>query len=268
VLFMFQPGEEGYHGGRHMLDDGLLEAAGEPPTGAFALHISPIFAGGTVNLRPGPQVASSDVLRITVAGRGGHASMPHSANDPIPVACEIVAALQAVSRRTSVFDPAVLTVGQLHAGTAYNVIPETAYLEGTLRTLSVPTRARLHGHIRRIAEGIARAHGLRAEVDIEVGYPVTVNDGPFPDLAHDAAAELLGEAAVPPMADPLMGAEDFSYVLARVPGAMAFLGACPPGVEPDRAAPNHSNRAVIDESAMATGVATYAAVALRHLAAG
>jgi amidohydrolase len=269
VLFMFQPGEEGYHGARYMLEEGLLEAAGEPPSGAFALHISPMFAAGSINLRGGAQLASSDVLRITVTGRGGHASMPHGANDPIPVACEIVTALQTVvTRRTSVFEPVVVTIAHVSAGTTSNIIPETAFLEGTLRTLSGPVRAEMHAHIRRVAENIAAAHEMSAEVDIEIGYPVTVNDGPFAGFAQEVAAELLGDADSLVMDDPIMGAEDFSYVLERVPGAMAFLGACPPGVEPERAAPNHSNRVIFDEESMVNGIATYAAVALRHLAKG
>jgi hippurate hydrolase len=267
VLFMFQPGEEGYHGARYMLEEGLIEATGEPPSGAFALHITSLFASGTINLRGGPQLASNDVLRITVTGRGGHASMPHRANDPIPAACEIVTALQTmVTRRTSVFEPVVVTIAHIRAGTTSNVIPETAFLEGTVRTLSGEVRAEVHDHVRRVATGIAAAHSLTAEVDIEAGYPVTVNDGAFAGFAHEVAAELLGDAAVVRMADPIMGAEDFSYVLERVPGAMAFLGACPPGLDPAEAAPNHSNRVVFDEPAMATGIATYAAVALRHLA--
>jgi amidohydrolase len=267
VLFMFQPGEEGYHGARHMLDEGLLEAAGERPDAAFALHIAPIFRSGTVNLREGPQLASSDVLRVTVTGRAGHASMPHSANDPIPVACEIVTALQTmITRRTNVFDPAVLTISQIRSGSAYNVIPESAYLEGTLRALSGSGRGELHRHIRRVAEGIAQAHEMSAAVEIELGYPTMVNDGPYAEVVHDVAARLLGERQVQAMAQPLMAAEDFSYVLERVPGAMAFLGACPPGSDPEKAAPNHSNRAIFEESAMITGIGVYAAVALKHLA--
>jgi hippurate hydrolase len=268
VLFMFQPGEESYYGARYMLEEGLLEAAGEPPSGAFALHITSMFASGTVNLRGGPQLASANSMRITVTGRGGHASMPHRANDPIPAACEIVTALQTmVTRRTSVFEPVVVTIAHISAGTTTNVIPETALLEGTVRTLSGEVRAEVHDRIRQVTAGIAAAHGLTAEVDIEGGYPVTVNDEKFAEFAHEVAAELLGDGAVAEMANPIMGAEDFSYVLERVPGAMAFLGACPPGLDPAEATPNHSNRVVFDEPAMATGIATYAAVALRHLAA-
>src|SRR5262249_19165018 len=156
-----QPGEEGCYGARHMIEEGLLEAAGEPPSGAFALHITSLFASGTVNLRSGPQLASSDVLRITVTGRGGHASMPHRGNDPIPVACEMVTALQImVTRRTSVFEPVVVTIAHIRAGTTTNIIPETAFLEGTMRTLSGQVRAEVHDHVRRVAAGIAAAHGM------------------------------------------------------------------------------------------------------------
>src|SRR5262249_50087736 len=163
----------------------------------------------------------------------GHASMPYRANDPIPVACEIVTALQTmVTRRVSVFEPVVVTIAHILAGTTTNIIPETAFLEGTVRTLSGEVRAEAHDHVRRAAPGSAARPGMTAEGDIEVGYPVTVNDGPFAGFVHDVAAELLGDGAVTEMANPIMGAEDFSYVLERVPGAMAFLGACPPGTDP------------------------------------
>ena len=267
VLFMFQPGEEGWHGAKYMLEEGLLDAAGEPPSGAFALHVTTMFESGTVNLRGGPQMASSDVLQITITGRGGHASAPHAANDPIPVACEIVSALNTmVTRRVSVFEPAVVTIAHIKAGTTSNIIPETAYLEGTVRALSASVRAEVHENIRRVATNVAAAHQMSAEVDIQIGYPVTVNDATYAGFAGDVAAQLLGEGAVVPMNDPVMGAEDFSYVLERVPGALAFLGACPPTLDPDTAPANHSNRVVFDESAMVNGVATYAAVALQHLA--
>ncbi|HSV67537.1 MAG TPA: M20 family metallopeptidase [Mycobacteriales bacterium] len=266
VLLMFQPGEEGYHGARHMLAEGLLEAAGGPVTAAFALHITTQHASGTVNVRGGPQLAAADVLRLTLTGRGGHASQPYSANDPIPVACEIVTALQTmVTRRVSVLDPAVVTIAQVRAGTTNNIIPETAYLEGTVRTLSDQTRAEVHGHIRRLAEGIAAAHEMTVKVDIEVGYPVTRNDPAFAAAVRAIAAEVLGDGAVTEPTAPVMGAEDFSYVLARVPGAIAFLGGCPPDLIPGVAPPNHSNRVVFDDDAMVAGVATYAAVALHHL---
>ncbi|MGB7795841.1 MAG: M20 family metallopeptidase [Pseudonocardiaceae bacterium] len=265
VLLMFQPGEEGFHGARHMLDDGLLEVAGSPER-ALALHITSTLDSGVVQTRPGAIMASSDVLRVTVTGRGGHASAPQNAVDPVPAAAAMVGALQTMITRTlSVFDPAVLTVTRISAGTSSNIIPETAELEGTIRALSEHTRLRLHGEVRRVCEHVAAAHGGAATVTIEHGYPVTVNDDEVTPQLIDLAREVLGERHAEPMPDPLMGAEDFSYVLAKVPGAMAFLGACPSGHDPDTVPANHSNRAVFDESAMAHGVALYAGFALEAL---
>lgn len=263
VVLMFQPGEEGYHGARVMLDEGLLEVTGATPERALALHITSTLDTGLVTCRPGPIMASSDVLNVTVTGRGGHAAMPHNACDPIPAAAAMVGALQTmVTRRVGVFDPAVLTIAQITAGTTSNIIPETAHLVGTMRALSEETRTMLHTEIRRVCEHVAAAHGCTAEVNIDVGYPVTVNDDEVGPRVVELARAALGAELTEPMEHPLMGAEDFSYVLQRVPGAMAFLGACPPGVDPDDAAPNHSNRVVFDEDAMANGVAMYAAFAL------
>ncbi len=267
VIFMFQPGEEGFHGARYMLEEGLLGTVADAPvSGAFALHISSTFASGTVHTRGGPLLASEDRIEITVSGRGGHASAPHHANDPIPAACEIVQALQTmVTRRVDVFDPAVVTIASFSAGTTHNVIPPTATLRGTMRTLSASTRTAVRDRVRRIAEGIAAGHGLGVTVELIAGYPVTLNDGTVATTVRDVAGKLLGPDRVPQMDFPIMGAEDWSYVLEEVPGAMAFLGACPAGLEPDESPPNHSNLVVFDEAAFPTGVATYAAVALDAL---
>ncbi len=272
VVLMFQPGEEGYHGARVMLDEGLLDhaAAGAAPVGAaFALHVSTQYPAGTLNLRAGPAMASGDRLEITVRGRSGHASAPYRALDPVPVACEIVQALQTlVTRRVNVFDPAVVTIARIAAGTAHNIIPETAEMTGTVRTLSEQTRKVLLGELVRVAEGIAAAHGAVAEVQIKPGYPVTVNDAAAAELLGEVAAELVGEDHVNFLPHPVMGSEDFSYVLQRVPGAMAFLGACPAGTDPEVAPTNHSRQVVFAEDPLAVGVAIYAAAALRHLARG
>jgi hippurate hydrolase len=268
VVFMVQPGEEGQHGAKFMLEEGLLEAVPEAPvSGAFALHISSSFASGTIIVRPGPMMAAADQWRIVVRGRGGHASMPHTAADPIPVAAGIVLALQSmVTRRVDVFDPAVVTVAHVVAGTKDNIIPETAFLEGTIRTLSATRRADVLASVKRIAENVAAAHDMTAEFEHVEGYPVTVNDPGMAETVLRTAAELLGEQASVRSAAPLMGAEDFSYVLERVPGAMAFLGACPPGVEPGQAPANHSNLVVFDEEPLPAGVALYAQMALQALA--
>ncbi len=270
VLLMFQPGEEGFHGARVMLEEGLLDMPpGQEVSGAFALHISTKYASGTIDYRPGAMLVAADFIRLTIRGRGGHASAPHEAIDPIPVAAEIVLALQAmVTRRVDAFDPAVVTIAHIDAGTTTNVIPETAYLGGTIRTASAATRAEVHAGVRRVVEGVCAAHGAAAELEIIPGYPVTLNDPTFTAFAAEVASEMVGPGEVLEMKAPIMGAEDFSYVLQRVPGAMFFLGARPPGEDPATAPQNHSNRIVHHEPAMAVGAAMYAAVALRHLAGG
>jgi amidohydrolase len=269
VLFMFQPGEEGHHGARYMIDEGLLDPTGPAgrPDAAYALHISSTVRSGEIHVRSGPLMAAADVLRVTVRGRGGHASAPHDALDPVPAAAAMVGALQtALTRRIDTHQPAVITIAHISAGTTDNVIPETAFMEGTLRTLSEATRAQLHEEIQRVCRYTALAHGCEAEVEIVPGYPVTVNDAGATERVEAVAASTLGADRLTTMATPIMGAEDFSYVLAEVPGALAFLGASPRGVDPAQAAPNHSNRVVFDEAAMATGVAMYAALALDALA--
>ncbi|MGI9615612.1 MAG: M20 metallopeptidase family protein [Acidimicrobiales bacterium] len=264
VKFLFQPGEEGYHGARHCLEEGLLA---DPEVDAgFAIHITPNRRSGTLATRPGPLMASADTVKITITGQGGHASMPHGAIDPVPVACEIVTALQTLITRTvDAFKPAVLTVASIHAGTTSNVIPEGAELLGTLRTVDERTRASVHDGIEQVATGIAAAHGCGAVVEIEHGYPVTVNDAGFVDFATGVLSDLIGEANVSIMSDPVMGAEDWSYVLQQVPGAMVFLGVCPDGDHPRQAHACHSNRMRLDEDAMATGIAAYSAIALSYL---
>ncbi|MCZ2807538.1 M20 family metallopeptidase [Modestobacter sp. VKM Ac-2983] len=268
VVFMFQPGEEGHHGARFMLEEGLLDVVPDAPvSGAFALHISTVFPTGTINVRAGAMMASADQFRIVVHGRGGHASTPHLAADPVPVAAEIVLALQAmVTRRVDVFDPAVVTIGHLEAGTKDNIIPPSAVMDGTIRTLSPERRADVLASVQRVAEHVAAAHDLRAEFVRVEGYPVTVNDAGVAGQVTEAAAQLLGQQASAVMAAPLMGAEDFSYVLEQVPGAMAFLGACPPDLDPATAPGNHSDLVVFDEDALPAGVAMYAFMAAQALA--
>jgi amidohydrolase len=272
VILMFQPGEEGLGGAKTMIEEGLLEAAasagGERPTGAFAIHIRTHHPSGEVHIRPGPQMAATDVIQITVRGRGGHASEPQTTVDPIAVAAEIVLALQVmVTRRVDVFDPAVVTIAQITAGTTNNIIPESAFLYGTIRSVSEETRSIVRAGVRRVAEGVAAAHDATVDVDLEPGYPVTINDPDFTAFVMDTARALVGDERAKGIRAPVMGGEDFSYVLQQVPGAMAFLGACPAGLEPAMAPKNHSNLVIFDEPAMATGVALYAAVAMRHLGA-
>lgn len=265
VKFMFQPGEEGYFGARHMIEEGMLDRH-PAPDAAFAIHISPNHATGTITTRPGPLMASADRVRITITGQGGHASMPHMSRDPVPVACEIVQSLQTyITRRVNVFDPAVLTIGQITAGSAANVIPESAELYGTLRTLSSATRRDAHAAIERIACKICEAHEMRAELELEHGYPQVMNDAPFTDFVRRCAQDLFGAQAFRELESPLMASEDFAYVLQKVPGCLAYLGVAPPGVEPETAHACHSNKMLLDETSMAHGIALHAAVAARYL---
>jgi hippurate hydrolase len=273
VLFMFQPGEEGFGGARFMLDEGLLDlppladGSESPITGAYALHMSASLPTGWIASKGGSIMASADQMLIKVIGRGGHGSQPHAALDPIPIACEIVQALQTMVTRTiDVFDPSVVTVGRITAGTTNNVIPETAEIEGTIRALSERTRTKVRDGIQRVATGIAAAHDAEVQIDFFDGYPVTVNDVGSAEFSLDVARELLGEHSVVRMPNPVMGAEDFSYVLHRLPGSMMFLGATPLDKNPAKAAPNHSNRVYFDETAMVNGITVYAGMALRHLA--
>jgi hippurate hydrolase len=264
VVLMFQPGEEGHDGAKAMLDEGLL--AEHRPDRAFALHISSVLPSGWLSSRRGTLMASADEFRITVTGRGGHASMPHDAADPVPVACQIVTSIQSMVTRTiPAFDPAVVTVSTIHGGTATNVIPEQVVLGGTVRAVSDRSRDLVLAALVELCQHMAAAHRIGAEFEIMPhSYPVTVNDDRFTDHTLAVAGSLVGERALP-MPTPVMGAEDWSYVLREVPGSMAFLGGAPAGVE--RPAPNHSNHFVIDEDAMATGIAMYAAMALATPAA-
>jgi hippurate hydrolase len=264
VRFMFQPGEEGFHGARSMIEEGVLEQPNVD--GVFALHVAPNLPSGVISTRAGAAMASADILEIIVTGRGGHASTPYLANDPMPVAAEIVQALQVfATRRINTFDPIVITITKMRAGTTNNVIPEDVKMLGTLRAVSDASRKAALAGIERLASNIAAAHEMRADVNVTPGYPPTINDAKFAGFVEDVTTALLGERHYLPMPAPVMGAEDFSYVLRERPGAIAFLGACPPGEQPIRAHSCHSNRMMIDEDALAHGVAMYCAVALEFL---
>ena len=266
VMFMFQPGEEGYHGARFMLDDGLIDPL---PDAAFALHITPNVPTGIFAGKSGPLLAAADRFVIKVTGRGGHASQPHEALDPIPVACEIVTAIQAmVTRRVPAFEPVVVTVARITSGTTNNIIPETAEIEGTIRSFAERSRALAHEGLQRLVPNIAAAHGAEAKIEIIQGFPVTVNDQGAVALAQATAEGLFGEAAWRTMPHPMMGAEDFAYVLQKVPGAMVFLGATPEGGDWRTCCALHSNRMVLDEAVMARGVALHCAFAEGFLNGG
>ncbi len=204
VVFMFQPGEEGWDGAGHMIAEGVLDAAGRRPSAAFALHVlSGLTSRGCVASRGGPMMAASDGLFVTVRGSGGHGSSPHLARDPVPAACEMVMALQtALSRSIDAFAPTVLTVGVLQAGTRRNIIPDTATFEATVRTFDAGVRATVAEVAERVCRGVAAAHGVEVDVRYETEYPVTVNDDAKVDFALEVAADLFGAELDAAHADP------------------------------------------------------------------
>ncbi|MFC3098317.1 M20 metallopeptidase family protein [Alteraurantiacibacter palmitatis] len=266
VRFMFQPGEEGWHGARYMIEDGLLDPL---PDAAFALHIMPNSPHGVIAGKNGAMLAAADQFDIVVKGRGGHASLPHDTADPVPAAAAIVTAFQAmVTRRFSAAEATVVTVSMIEAGTAHNIIPDHAKMRGTIRTLSPERRAAVHTALTEVAQHTARAHGCEVEVTIMPGFPVTLNDPRAVTLAENVAKEMGGEEGWQRLAHSLMGAEDFSYVLEKVPGAMLFLGVAKDGADRKSCCGIHSSRMMVDESAMPKGSAFLAACAMRYLERG
>jgi hippurate hydrolase len=270
VVFMFQPGEEGFDGARHMIEEGVLDAAGARASAAYALHVmSNLPPRGIVASRPGPIMAASDGLFVTVQGRGGHGSTPHVSRDPVAAACEMVTSLQvAMTRTMDAFAPHVLTIGSIHGGTKRNIIPDVVTFEGTVRTFDRAVRAVLADTVHRVCGGVAAAHGVEVDVRYEEEYPVTVNDPAEAAFALGVAEDLFGAGAAYRMPTPITGSEDFSRVLAEVPGAMLFLGALVDGRDPITAPSNHSPLAAFDDRVLPQGAALLATLAARRLARG
>ncbi|HEX4250913.1 MAG TPA: M20 family metallopeptidase [Pseudonocardia sp.] len=269
VVFMFQPGEEGYDGAGVMLREGVLDAAGRRPDHAYALHVMPhALPAGVVAGRPGPMMSASYELDVTVRGAGGHGAWPHRARDPIVAAAEMVGALQvAVTRTFDVFDPVILTVGVLRAGTARNIIPDTAYFEATVRAFSPELEDQLRETLSRCVRGVAAAHGVEVDVELQAQYPVTVNDAAEVEYASGVVREVLGEASYLPIPNPVNASEDFSRVLQAVPGALFMMGSCPPELDPTRVPGNHSPLARFDSAVLPTAAALLAELAVRRLGA-
>ncbi len=266
VVFMFQPGEEGFDGASVMIREGVLTAAGRPVTAAYGLHVlSAELPRHRFTGRPGPLMAASDGLFVRVVGAGGHGSRPAGGLDPIPAACEMVTALQTmVTRRFDMFEPVVVTVGTFHAGTRRNIIPDDATFEATIRSFSQAAREKLKIETVRLCEDIAKAHGMRAEVTYSGEYPPTVNDAAHHEFLADTVREVFGEEQFEPMPNPDPGSEDFSRVLNEVPGAYVFLGACRSD-DPDSAPNNHSPLATFDDAVLPDGAALLAELAVRRL---
>ena len=266
VVFMFQPGEEGFDGAGHMIQEGVLTASGRKADATYGIHVmSSAIPAGTFTTKGGTMMASSDELHVTVIGKGGHGSQPHTAKDPIPVAAEMVSALQLlITRSFSAFDPVVITVGQFHAGTKANIIPDTAEFQATIRTFSAENRSRIQSEAVRLCRSIAEGYGLTADVKVVEQYPVTANNDAHAQFVGKVAVDLFGGEAFIEMPTPIAGAEDYSRVLEEVPGSYVFLGA---SVDQDVTASdvNHSPRAKFDDAVLYRGAALLSELAVRSL---
>jgi amidohydrolase len=223
AVVIFQPAEEGGGGGDAMLKDGLMERFGVQEV--YGMHNMPGIPVGHFAIRPGPMMAAADRFVLTIEGKGGHAARPHEAVDPVLVASHVITALQSVaSRNVDPLESAVVSVCSIKAGEAFNVIPQTATLLGTVRTLTEAVRDLCETRIRAIADNVCAAFGAKATVQYNRGYPVTCNDPAKTEFMADVAKAVSGEAGVDTTVAPLMGAEDFSYMLLERPGAYIFVG--------------------------------------------
>jgi hippurate hydrolase len=262
VYFIFQPAEELEGGARVMVEEGLFERFAAPRV--FGLHNWPRAPLGSFGVRPGPIMAAADRVEVKVKGVGGHGAMPHLCRDPLVAAAQIVMALQTIASRN--VDPVaqgVVSITQCHGGDADNVIPEEVTLRGTCRSFAVEIRDLLERRIDEVARGIATAHQVAVEVTYMRGYPATVNSEAEAALAADAAAEVVGEGRVDRAVAPVMGAEDFAYMLERRPGAYVFMG----GGGDDSAPMLHSPRYDFNDEALPCGASYWARLVERLLPA-
>ena len=226
VNFIFQPAEEGGGGGELMIKEGLFEMF--PVHSVYGLHNWPGMPAGTFGVASGPIMAAADMFDLTINGRGGHAALPDQCIDPIVVASQVVSALQTIpSRNTHPVDSVVISVTQIHAGDAYNVIPDSVRMHGTVRTFQQETRDKMPSSMLRVAEGVCAAYGATCELNYMSGYPATVNSVQEADISAKAVVDLLGEDKIIRNPTPSMGAEDFSYMLEARPGCYVWLGIGP-----------------------------------------
>lgn len=267
VVFMFQPAEEQLAGAPMMIEEGILDLAGQRVASAFGLHV--FSAGGNTGrfeTKAGVMMSAADALFVKVLGRGGHGSAPHQAKDPVPVMAEMILALQQmVTRQFNAHDPVVVSVGMVKAGEAINVIPDVAEFGASLRMYSAVARDKMQVAVPRLLKGIAAAHGLEVDINYHVGGRVTVTDETHTLFAADQITALFGEERHHSLAAPLGGSEDFADVLAQVPGSFICLDASPLAGDREDAF-NHSPRAVFDDSVLVDGTALYTQLAIGRLA--
>ncbi|ALX65956.1 M20 metallopeptidase family protein [Microbacterium sp. XT11] len=266
VVFMFQPGEEGQAGGRIMIEEGVLEAAGERPVAAYAIHVDSATPRGQLVTREGAMMASASALRLTVHGTGGHAAFPQHAIDPVPVAAQLILAVQAfAARRLPATDQAVISITRIRGDSeAGNVLSATVRMEANIRTLSMATLDTVREQLPPLLAGIAEANGCRLDAEFIPSYPVTYNDPAETREVLAVLDELVGPERVTRLEAPSMASEDFSYVLQEVPGTLVFVGAAPESGP----MPLHSEHAVFDDSVLPLQASVLAELAWRRLARG
>jgi hippurate hydrolase len=264
VVFMFQPGEEGWAGGRMMIDEGVLDAGGQRPVAAYALHVDCTTPAGQVVTREGPIMASASALRMTLHGTGGHAAFPHQATDVVPVAAELILAVQSfVARRVPATESAVISITKVRSDSdAGNVLPASVELEANIRTLGRETLAFIRVALPALLESIATAHGCRLETEFVDSYPVTHNDPSETRFAADVISAIGDPTPITWLETPSMASEDFAYVLDQVPGALVFLGVAPAD---GTSGPMHSETAVFDDRLLALHATMLAELAWRRL---
>lgn len=266
VIFMFQPGEEGQAGGRLMIEEGVLDAAGERPVAAYAIHVDSATPRGQLVTREGAMMASASALRMTLRGTGGHAAFPQLGIDPVPVAAQLILAVQTfAARRLPATDQAVISITRLSSDSeASNVLASSVSLEANIRTLSKATLDTVRTQLPALLTGIAEANGCTLETEFFASYPVTFNDPAETREVLAVLDELVGAERVTRLAAPSMASEDFSYVLEEVPGALVFVGAAPDSGP----MPLHAETAIFDDSVLPLQAQILAELAWRRLARG
>lgn len=268
VLIWFQPGEEGHHGADVMIEEGMLELTGSRPVAAYGLHVFTWLPLGEIACKPGPLMAAAGDLHVRFHGSGGHGSMPWLSKDPVTPMVEAIAALQnLINKSFDQFDPVILNVGWIRAGddATTNVIADSASFGATVRTFSEVNTKKLHELAPKLIHSIADGFGLSAEVEFGRATKVLMNDPASVERVERVAKSLVGEAGYVPMQNPNAGGEDFASIVAEVPGAFVFVGACPPEIDYQTAPTNHSAKATFDDSVLPLCSSLLVSLAMEHL---
>jgi hippurate hydrolase len=268
VIIWFQPGEEGHHGADVMIEEGMLEISGSKPIAAYGLHVFTSMPLGLIASKPGPMMASAGDLHATFYGSGGHGSMPWLSKDPVTPMIESISALQnLLNKRFDQFDPVILNVGWIRAGddATTNVIADTASFGATVRTFSEENTKKLQELAPKLIRSIADGFSVKADVSFGRATRVLMNDTKAVEIVEEVAKELVGPTGYMPMQKPIAGGEDFASIVAEVPGAFVFVGACPKEIDYTKAPTNHSAKAQFDDSVLPLCSALLASLAFRHL---